>query len=149
MPISRARSTDATSSRSLIVSSSMSRRLTWMSPAMTMPLSSTRSRMSARLADPLAAGRAPWRGARRSISVLLGLVAGVAAQPPVLAQLAAVVDGDLVAGQHVGRLGYAAQLEHLERHLPAVLAAAQAEHALDRAAGQHLHLLGGAARDVH
>ena len=48
IPISRARSTDATSSRSLIVSSSMSSRLIWMSPAMTMPLSRTRSRMSAR-----------------------------------------------------------------------------------------------------
>ena len=51
IPISRARSTDAISSRSLIVSSSMSSRLIWMSPAMTMPLSSTRSRMSARLAS--------------------------------------------------------------------------------------------------
>jgi hypothetical protein len=48
MPISRARSTDAISRRILIVISSMSSRFSWMSPAITMPLSSTRSKMSAR-----------------------------------------------------------------------------------------------------
>jgi hypothetical protein len=51
-------STEATISRSLIVSSSMSRRLIWMSPAMTIPLSSTRSRMSASVPSPGRAGGA-------------------------------------------------------------------------------------------
>ena len=50
MPISWALSTETISSRILMVSSSMSSRFTRMSPAMMMPLSSTRSRMSARLA---------------------------------------------------------------------------------------------------
>jgi len=47
MPRSRAVSTDATSNRTFRVSSSMSTTLTMMSPATTIPLSSTRSRMSA------------------------------------------------------------------------------------------------------
>src|SRR5262245_29487469 len=47
-PISRALSTDITSSRMRTVRSSMSSRLTLMSPAITTPLSSTRSSRSAR-----------------------------------------------------------------------------------------------------
>jgi hypothetical protein len=52
MPTSRAVSSEAVTSLSLIVSSSMSSRLTWLSPAITRPLSSTRSRMSPRLVGP-------------------------------------------------------------------------------------------------
>src|SRR4051794_16801669 len=76
------------------------------------------------------------------------VVARVAGHPPVLLQVAALVERDLVAGEDVGRVGHAPQLEQLERHLPAVLGAAQAEHALDRPARQDRDLLDGAARDV-
>src|SRR4051794_13639896 len=50
IPISAALSTDTIKRRILIVNSSMSSRFTLMSPAMMIPLSSTRSRMSARFA---------------------------------------------------------------------------------------------------
>jgi len=46
MPISWALSTEAISSRILMVKSSTSANLIWISPAMTMPLSKTRSRSS-------------------------------------------------------------------------------------------------------
>ena len=66
MPISFALSTEAISRRSLMVSSSMSSRLIWMSPAMTMPLSSTRSRMSARFVVSACPGSWPELGVGRT-----------------------------------------------------------------------------------
>src|SRR5215216_5041393 len=131
MPISIALSTDTTSSRILIVSSSTSTRLTLMSPAMMMPLSSTRSRMSARPSGRGAAGAKPRRsiGARRDEIVgsviadpsLLGLRTDVALQPPVACHGAVAVDVDLVDGQDVGRLRDPARLDHLHLDVPAVL----------------------------
>ena len=97
IPISRAWSTEAISSRSLIVSSSMSSRLIWMSPAITMPLSSTRSRMSARLVVRSGRpGRRRRRGLRKSAALTLSPPSPAAqeaalacsrAAPPLLVEL--------------------------------------------------------------
>src|SRR5262249_42922562 len=87
MPISLARSTDATSSRIWMVSSSMSSRFTLMSPTTTMPLSRIRSRRSARLADGACPARDAGERAHESEGSVIGFTfrvraAAARATPP-------------------------------------------------------------------
>src|SRR2546429_3162665 len=105
MPSSFALSADAIRSRSLIVSSSMSRRLIATSPATTIPLSRTRSRTSARLEPPLAcAGRPPCPLPYHNACSLelIGLTPDVATGAFVAEEVPPVVQLDVVAREHVG-----------------------------------------------
>ena len=134
MPISRAVSTEAITSRSLMVSSSMSSRFTRMSPAITTPLSSTRSRMSPRFADPdypTAARTSPAvdRGGTGTepaglvISRRLTAVASaapVAPQPAVGQEVALHVHLGLVERQDVARGRDPAVFDDLDPDQPAV-----------------------------
>src|SRR5215210_5696655 len=131
-----------------------------MSPAMTMPLSRTRSRMSARFAGPPARGAASIRWlsiARRfsrrapegvAISALPRLGAEVAARAPDRAQLAVLVDRDLVSPEHVGGVRHALELEHLHRDGPLVAVLLHAKHRLDGPADELLELFGRAKNDL-
>src|SRR5438067_1894059 len=97
-------------------SSSISRRLIWMSPAMTMPLSRTRSRMSARFAGPGSRGCKSARpyveggngddrsGSRAATGLaLIGLVAVVAATAAITEKLAVLIYRHFIGTEHVGR----------------------------------------------
>src|SRR4051794_31987206 len=89
-----------------------------------------------------------WRAGSPRLH-LLHRGARVAARAPVLAQLAALVERDLVAGQHVGRVRDPLELEDLDDDLPAVVAVLlEPEHALDAPPGQRRDLLDGAPCDV-
>src|SRR5581483_5276219 len=148
MPISCARSTEQTRSLSLIVNSSMSSRLIWISPAITMPLSSTRSRMSARLAGPESRGRRSARPERESgraveggssgaMSVLVGLVSVVPASPAAGGHVPVAVHRDRVRTQNIGGVRDPRQLDHLDGDAPAIaVAALEAQNRFDRTAEQ-------------
>src|SRR5215217_8162417 len=133
MPISRALSTDAIMRRSLIVSSSMSRRRIWISPTITIPLSRTRSKTSARLS--LRGWVCRYSGVPRPggtrCSPLPSLLtldsfclrAQIAPQPMELYDFPVVVDLDLIACEHVTGFWNAFHLQDLDLHDPAVVVA--------------------------
>src|SRR5215469_14183565 len=127
----------------------MSSRLTLMSPAITIPLSRTRSRMSPRLAGwgPLmgpglragdsAGAKLPWV-ISRFLSV--AAAAGVPPHPSVGQQLSVRVDRRLVGRQDVGRRGDPLVLDELDADGPAVFRALHP--------GDALGLLRGERRDL-
>src|ERR1700751_2379779 len=127
----------------------MSSRLTLMSPAITIPLSRTRSRMSPRLAGwgPLrgpglragdsAGAKLPW-----VISRFLSITAAarVPPDPSVGQQLSVRVDGCFVDRQDVGRRGNPLVLDEFDADGPAVFRALHL--------GDALRLLRGECRDL-
>ena len=116
IPIERAVSADAMRRRSFRVRSSMSRSCTVTSPAITTPLSSTRSRMSASeaccsdggAAYLMLSGCVARESSLLASSLLrVGLVARVAADAFRLDQVAVAVEQRLVASEHARRVGNA------------------------------------------
>src|SRR5215218_528563 len=132
MPISRALSTDATIRRILIVSSSISRRRIWISPTITIPLSSTRSKTSARLSlrgcvcrlgVPRPAGTRCSPLASLLTLDSFGLRTHIAPKPPELYDLPVFVDINLIAGEHVARFWNALHLKDLNLDNPPIVIA--------------------------
>src|SRR5438132_7366741 len=147
MPTCLAVSSEAITSRSLMVSSSISSRLTLMSPAITSPRSSTRSRMSPRLAgcwpppraEPPAAPDEVLTKFDEVISRFLTAVtaaAGIPPDPAVRHKLAVCVDGGLVGREDIGGGGNPPILNNLDADRPAVFRSLHVGDAFDLFRGE-------------
>src|SRR3954447_2351023 len=123
-----------------------------MSPAITMPLSSTRSRTSARFdgAGPYA-GRsgAPPRTGASVRSLIVARSPGVPSHPPVADQLAARVGPPLAQAVAVGGPRDPPELDHLDLDGPAVVGLLEPGDPFGLAPEELDELLGRLARHLH